>query len=47
MIVPFMLFFSAIFYFVYKSKDEVVLLEKKNIDSKDDDLFKELEDLFI
>ena len=53
MIIPFTLLFGAIGYLYYKSKDEVSLVEVENPDSppsnkKDqDDLYKDLEDLFI
>ena len=52
MIIPFTLLFGALGYLFYKSKDEVTLVEKEtSIDSesknKDDDLYKDLEDLFI
>ena len=52
MIVPFTLLIGAIGYLYYKSKDEVSLIEVEKLDSasdqKDhDDLYKDLEDLFI
>ena len=54
MILTFIFLFTALGYFIYKSKNELILLEQENIESKhtkvnddDDDLFKELEDLFI
>jgi len=52
MIIPFTLLLGAIGYLYYKSKDEVSLVEEENIDSPSnqldqDDLYKELEDLFI
>ena len=52
MIVPLTLLFGAIGYLYYKSKDEVSLLEVENVDSPSnqsdqDDLYKDLEDLFI
>ena len=52
MIVPFTLFLGAIGYLYYKSKDEVTLVERDDIDSskietQKDDLYKDLEDLFI
>ena len=52
MIIPFTLLFGALGYLYYRSKDEVTLLERENIDSKneqikEDDLYKDLEDLFI
>ncbi len=52
MIIPFTLLFGAIGYLYYKSKDEVSLIEVEKLDSlsdqKDqDDLYQDLEDLFI
>ena len=52
MIIPFTLLIGAIGYLYYQSKDEVSLIEVKKLDSdsdqKDqDDLYKDLEDLFI
>ena len=52
MIIPFTLFFVAIGYLFYKSKEEVSLVEGDQLDSslteiEDDDLYKDLEDLFI
>ena len=52
MIIPVTLFFGAIGYLYYKSKDEVSLVEVEKLDSPSnqidqDDLYKELEDLFI
>ena len=52
MIIPVTLFFGAIGYLYYKSKDEVSLVEVEKLDTsgdqKDqDDLYKDLEDLFI
>ena len=52
MIIPFTLLLGALGYFFYKSKDEVTLIEREpTIDSKskskNDDLYKDLEDLFI
>tara|TARA_Y100000991_G_scaffold213350_2_gene198912 strand:+ start:1619 stop:1777 length:159 start_codon:yes stop_codon:yes gene_type:complete len=52
MIIPFTLFFGAIGYLYYKSKDEVTLAEGDQLDLKgeqidNDDLYKDLEDLFI
>ena len=52
MIIPLTLLFGALGYLYYRSKDEVTLLESENIDSKneqikEDDLYKDLEDLFI
>ena len=51
MIIPFTLLFGAFGYLYYKSKDEVSLVEKDELNSsleeEDDDLYKDLEDLFI
>ena len=52
MIIPFTLLFGAIGYLSYKSKDEVSLDEEAIKDSPidqidQDDLYKDLEDLFI
>ena len=52
MIIPFTLLFGAIGYLYYKSKDEVSLVNEENEDSSinqidQDDLYKDLEDLFI
>ena len=52
MIIPFTLFFGALGYLYYKSKDEVTLVEEDQIDTtieqlEDDDLYKDLGDLFI
>ena len=52
MIIPLTLLFGAIGYIFYKSKDEVSLVEKEQLDSsierlENDDLYKDLEDLFI
>ena len=51
MIIPFTLFFGAIGYLFYKSKEEVSLIEGDQLESlkqiEDDDLYKDLEDLFI
>ena len=52
MIIPFTFLFGAIGYLYYKSKDEVSLLEEEKLDSPSnqldqDDLYKDLEDLFI
>ena len=52
MIIPFTLLFGALGYLYYKSKDEVSLIEVEKLDSPydqidQDDLYKDLEDLFI
>ena len=52
MIIPFTLLLGAVGYFYYKSKEEVSLIEenqlvKTNQQIKDDDLYRDLEDLFI
>ena len=52
MIIPFTLLLGAIGYLYYKSKDEVSLLEDDQINLPreqlaKDDLYKDLEDLFI
>tara|TARA_A100000164_G_C21747655_1_gene695437 strand:- start:178 stop:336 length:159 start_codon:yes stop_codon:yes gene_type:complete len=52
MILPFTLLFGALGFLYYKSKEEVHLLGEDNIDSEtdqleEDDLYKDLEDLFI
>ena len=52
MIIPLTLLFGALGYLYYRSKDEVTLVGRENIDSKnekikEDDLYKDLEDLFI
>ena len=52
MIIPFTLLIGAIGYLYYKSKDEVSLFEVEKLDSSNDqkdqdDLYKDLEDLFI
>ena len=52
MIIPFTLLFGAIGYLYYKSKDEVSLIEVEKLDSPsdqidEDDLYKDLKDLFI
>ena len=52
MIIPFTLLFGGIGYLYYKSKDEVSLIEVENLDSPsdhidEDDLYKDLKDLFI
>ena len=53
MVLTFTLLFTALGYLVYKSKDEVILIDEEDLNTKnskikdDDDLFDELEDLFI
>ena len=52
MIIPFTLLLGALGYLYYRSKDELTLLEREDIDSyeeqiTEDDLYKDLEDLFI
>ena len=52
MIIPITILFGALGYLYYKSKDEVPLIEYEQSDItneklKEDDLYKDLEDLFI
>ncbi len=52
MIIPFTLLFGALGYLYYNSKEEVSISEIKKLDSRrdqkdKDDLYKDLEDLFI
>ena len=52
MIIPFTILFGAIGYLFYKSKDEVSLIERDQLNlqseqTEEDDLYKDLEDLFI
>ena len=52
MIISFTLFFGAVGYLFYKSKEEVSLVEDDKLDTSSeesvaDDLYKNLEDLFI
>ena len=52
MIIAFTLLFGAVGYMCYKSKDEVALVEREDLKSpikqlEEDDLYKDLEDLFI
>ena len=52
MIIPLTLLFGALGYLYYKSKDEVTLLERESLDSQnqkidEEELYKDLEDLFI
>ena len=52
MIISITILLGAVGYLYYKSKDEVTLIEVDQLDSSkekisDDDLYKDLEDLFI
>ena len=52
MIIPFTRLFGAIGYLYYKSKDEISLVNEEKLDSQNDqidqdDLYNDLEDLFI
>ena len=52
MIIPFTLLIGAVGYLCYKSKDDVSLIDKDQLDSVEqenekDDLYSNLEDLFI
>ena len=52
MIIPFTILLGAVGYLYYNSKDEATLIEADQLDSSrekiaDDDLYKDLEDLFI
>tara|TARA_B100000941_G_C27982179_1_gene291592 strand:+ start:289 stop:447 length:159 start_codon:yes stop_codon:yes gene_type:complete len=52
MIIPVTILFGALGYLYYKSKDEVTLIENDYSDktyehNEEDDLYKDLEDLFI
>ena len=52
MIIPITILLGAVGYFYYKSKEEITLIEVDQLDSSkekitDDDLYKDLEDLFI
>ena len=52
MIIPITLLFGAVGYLYYKSKDEISLVEVNHSESpidqvEEDDLYKDLEDLFI
>ena len=52
MVIPFTLLFGALGYLYYKSKNEVSFVEVEELDSPNiqidqDDLYKDLEDLFI
>ena len=52
MIIPFTLLFGAIGYLYYKSKDEISVVNEEKLDTQNDqidqdDLYNDLEDLFI
>ena len=52
MIIPFTLLLGAIGYVYYKSKEDISLIKDYQLDTsseqkKDDDLYRDLEDLFI
>ena len=52
MIIPITILLGAVGYLYYKSKDEVSLIEEDQFESssekiENDDLYKDLEDLFI
>ena len=52
MIIPFSLFLGAIGYFCYKTKKAVTLIDDHQLDKPneqiiEDDLYRDLEDLFI
>ena len=49
MIISFTLFFGAISYLFYMSKEEVSLIDEISTEKtkEDEDLYKDLEDLFI
>ena len=52
MIIPITLLFGAVGYLYYKSKDEAILAESDLLDTsnkqlEEDDLYADLEDLFI
>ena len=52
MIIPFTLLFGALGYLYYKSKDELTLIETESLEPtnaqvEEEDLYKDLEDLFI
>ncbi len=52
MVIPITILLGAVGYLYYKSKDEVTLVEIDQLDSSkekiaDDELYKDLEDLFI
>ena len=49
MVIPFTLLFGFLGFLYYNSKDEITLVEKESLDlkSQDDDLYKDIEDLFI
>ena len=52
MIIPITILLGAVGYLYYKSKDEITLIKADQLDSSnekiaDDDLYEDLEDLFI
>ena len=49
MIIPFTLFFSLLGYLFYMSKEDVSLIDEISTEKtkEDEDLYKDLEDLFI
>ena len=51
MIIPFTLLLGAVGYIYYRSKEEISLIERENVDTPsvqiEDDLYRDLEDLFI
>ena len=52
MIIPFTLLLGAVGYLYYKSKDEITLVERDQLSTsnkqiEDDDLYKDLDDLFV
>ena len=51
MVISFTIILGAIGYYVYKSKEDVCLIDKKTpysrIQNDDDEIYKDLEDLFI
>ena len=52
MVIPITIFFGVLGYLYYQSKEEVSIIKADQLDSSnetiaDDDLYKDLEDLFI
>ena len=52
MVIPFTILFGALGYFCYKSKEKMTFVEDDKLDItnekfEEDDLYKDLEDLFI